>query len=273
MSGTEPAARRGGAPQIDCHAHIFTRDMPFAASAHSRPGYEYPVEAFLSDLAKHGLTHGVIAAASLFGDYNDYTLECLAAHPNLRATIILEPDTPLATIRAVSMKGVVGVRLVWRRLESLPDVRSDPWRSFFRHLAECGLHVELLAGGARLPELLPAILEQGVDVVLDHFGVPPQENGGDDAGTDAMLRAVAKGRTWVKLSAGFRIPAEVTARCTERLLAEGGPGRLLWGSDAPFINHEDTSDYPGALAYYHSLVPDPATRAMIDETARKLFFE
>lgn len=262
-----------GTPRIDCHAHIFTNDMPFAVSAHSRPGYEYPVEAFLADLSKHGLTHGVIAAASLFGVYNDYTLTCLSAHPNLRGTIILVPDTPLAVIRDISTKGVVGVRLVWRRLKELPDVRSEPWRSFLRNLTDCGLHVELLAGGARLPELLPAILEQGVDVVLDHFGVPSQENGGDDAGTDAMLRAVSDGKTWIKLSAGFRIPEQVTARCAERLLAESGTERLLWGSDAPFINHEDTSDYQTVLAHYRSLIPDPVLRTQIDETAYKLYFE
>lgn len=260
-------------PKIDCHAHIFTKDMPFTVNAHSRPDYEYPVEAFLSDLNKHGLTHGVIAAASLFGGYNDYTLQCLSLHPNLRGTIILTPDTPLVVIRDVATKGVVGVRLVWRRLKELPDVRSDPWRSFLRNLADCGLHVELLAGSERLPELLPAIIEQGVDVVLDHFGVPPQENGGDDAGTDAMLRAVSMGKTWIKLSAGFRIPAQVTARCTERLLAEGGVERLLWGSDAPFINHEDTSDYQAVLAHYRSLIPDPMMRIQIDKTAYKLYFE
>jgi predicted TIM-barrel fold metal-dependent hydrolase len=32
------------APVVDGHAHVFTRAMPFAADAHSRPDYDYPVE-------------------------------------------------------------------------------------------------------------------------------------------------------------------------------------------------------------------------------------
>eukprot|EP01035_Chromulina_nebulosa_P008791 gene8791-11890_t len=67
--------------------------MPFAANAHSRPDYDYPVETWLADLDAHGIGRGVIAAASLFDDDNAYTLAALAAHPRLRATILAGPRT------------------------------------------------------------------------------------------------------------------------------------------------------------------------------------
>jgi predicted TIM-barrel fold metal-dependent hydrolase len=108
--------------------------------------------------------------------------------------------------------------------------------------------------------------------VVDHFGVPSRDPAERDSGTAALLRAVDGGDTWVKISAGFRLPPELAEDATARLLADAGPERLLWGSDAPFVNHEGSVDYAGALALYERLVPDAATRAAIDATARKLYF-
>lgn len=261
------------APAVDAHAHVFTRAMPFAADAHSRPDYDYPVEAWLADMDAHGIRHGVIAAASLFADGNAYTLAALAAHPaRLRGTVLADPDTDLATLRAMAELGVVGVRLTWRRLAELPDLAAEPWRGFVRRIAEAGMHVELLAGGAVLPALLPGFAAAGVPLVVDHFGVPSRDPGERWAGTDALLRAVAAGRTWVKLSAGFRLPSDIVAEAAARLLAEAGPERLLWGSDAPFVNHETDMTYTGALDLYRRIVPDAATRQAIDRTALALFF-
>jgi predicted TIM-barrel fold metal-dependent hydrolase len=258
------------APAIDAHAHIFTRAMPFAANAHSRPDYDYPVEAWLADLDAYGIGRGVIAAASLFDDGNAYTLAALAAHPRLRATVLATPETSAEQLRALAEQGVVGVRLTWRRLADLPDLANEPWRGFLNRITDCGLHVQLLAGSAQLPALLPHF--SGVPLVVDHFGVPSRDEGERRAGTDALLRAVAVGRTWVKISAGFRLPPATAAECAARLLAEAGPERLLWGSDAPFVNHEADTSYADTLVLYRRLVPDAATRRAIDATALDLYF-
>jgi len=267
-------AAEGATPIVDGHAHVFTRDMPFVAEAHSRPDYDYRVEDWLADMERHGLSHGVIAAASLYGDHNDYTLSALAAYPDrLRGTIILSPDTDARTLRDLADRGVVGVRLTWRRLAELPDLNGDPWRSHLRRLADAGLHVELLAGNDSLPTLLPALTGAGVRVVVDHFGVPTRDRGAAGEGMEAMIRAVQDGGAWVKVSAGFRMAFETARDCTDRLLAEAGPERLIWGSDAPFVNHEGSVDYAAALDLYRRLVPDPALRRAIDQTALTFYFD
>lgn len=267
------AAPSADSPAVDAHAHVFTRAMPFAADAHSRPDYDYGVDAWLADLDRHGIGRGVIAAASLFDDGNAYTLAALASHPDrLRATVIVPPQADMASLRAMADQGVTGVRLTWRRLDALPAIEDEPYRGFLRRIANCGMHVELLSRSASLPDLLPRLTAAGVPVVIDHFGVPSRDAVERHAATEAICRAVETGRVWVKISAGFRLPFAIAAEVTARLLTQAGPERLLWGSDAPFVNHEGSVSFADTLMLYRSLVPDAATRAAIDRTALALFF-
>jgi predicted TIM-barrel fold metal-dependent hydrolase len=266
-------ATEGTPPAIDAHAHVFTRAMPFAADAHSRPDYDYAAEQWLADLDRHGISYGVIAAASLFDDENAYTLAVLNAHrARLRGTVIVPPTSDAATLGNLAARGVVGVRLTWRRVEELPDLDAEPWRGFLRRLADQGLHVELLSRSLSLPHLLPALGAAGVNVVVDHFGVPSRDPVEREAGTAALLRGLDTGRVWVKLSAGFRLPFDVVAEVSASLLAHAGPARLLWGSDAPFVNHEGGTRFGDTIDLYHRLVPDPTMRAAIDRTGLALFF-
>lgn len=266
----EASPRLAGGPSLDAHAHVFTAAMPFAPGAHSHPPRAYPVEAWLADMAAHGVTHGVIAAASLFADRDRYTLDVLARHPQLRATVLPSPTDDSARLHDLREAGVVGVRLVWRRLPAVPDLTAEPWRSYLWRLAAAGLHVELLVGAARLPAILAALCDAGVAVVIDHFGAPS----GDAAQDATAIAAIAAAgpRCRVKLSAAFRLDAALAATAAARLLADVGPERLLWGSDAPFVGHEDAVAYAGAIALYRRMVPDAAMRDAIDRAGLAFYF-
>ena len=86
----------------------------------------------------------------------------------------------------------------------------------------------------------------------------------DLTGFQAVLRAVERGRTWVKLSAGFRLPSEQAALdCAAELLKSAGPERLLWGSDWPFAAFESSMNYQQAVDGLARWVPDPADRWQI----------
>src|SRR3546814_3048120 len=84
------------APRIDCHAHIYTSAMPLAPDAWHRPPGDATTEDYLGELRAHGVTHGVLAAASLYGTHNDYSLAATRAHSNLRTTVIVDPATESA---------------------------------------------------------------------------------------------------------------------------------------------------------------------------------
>jgi predicted TIM-barrel fold metal-dependent hydrolase len=259
-------------PVVDAHAHIFTRAMPLTERAWTRPDYDFTAEQYLATLDEHGIAFGVIAAATLFGDYNEYTLESLRRHPRLRATVIVKPDTDRATLATMADSGVVGVRLGLRHLTQLPDLRDESYQRLFKNLADLGLHVEVLAYGKDFPALLPVLEASGVTFVIDHLADPDRHLAAESPGFVAALRSLDSGRAFIKISALMRIPPEVAKACARRLLSVAGTERLLWGTDAPFIGHEHRPPYGEALRRFEELVPDPRQRHAIGLTALRQFF-
>jgi len=262
-------------PVIDAHAHIFTRGMPLAPGAWTRPDFDFTAEQFLAALDQHGVGFGVISAATIFGDYNDYTLEALRRHRRLRATVIVRPGTDQATpsrLAQMAAWGVVGVRLGLRRQQQLPNLRDESYQRLFTCLADLGIHVEVLAQGKDLPAILPVLNASGVTVVIDHLADPDRQLGVESPGFLAALRSLEFGRTFVKIAAVMRIDREVAKACTQKLLAVAGPERVLWGSDAPFIGHDHRPPYGEALRLFEELVPDARQRHAIGLTGLRQFF-
>jgi len=259
-------------PVIDAHAHVFTRRMPFTDTAWTRPDYDYPVETYLAELDAHGVSFGVITAASLFGEYNDYSLAALAHYKRLRATVMLDPDTAPRELADLKAQGVCGVRFQLPLKAALPDLAGYRFRRFITRLADAGMHLELNLGGEQLGNMLPALADPGIQVVVDHFGLLRSENEMEGPGFKAMLEAVDRGRTFVKISAGFRLPPESLAGYAARLLQVAGPDRLFWGSDAPFVGAEERMSYGEALATFYRIVPDARDRRRISDAALRFYF-
>lgn len=259
-------------PIIDTHAHIMTRRMPLRADAWTRPDYDYTAEDYLADLDRHGVAFGVIAAASLYGDYNDYTLWALGEYKRLRATLAPQPHLEGPQLRSLRDRGAVGVRLMWKKDATLPDFGGFEYGKYLNRLADCGMHVELNASSEQLAAVLPSLADRGMRVVVDHFGLLRSPAGLEGAGFKAVLEALETGNVWVKISAGFRLDPDVLQAATAKLLAVAGPERLFWGSDAPFVGHETALTYDKALQTFYEIVPDAPTRRRISDAALRFYF-
>lgn len=272
-------------PVVDAHAHIFTPDMPTADSAWMKPEYAFTAEDYLRVLDAHGVHFGVLAGISIFGHYNDYMIEQLRRQPRLRGTVNIDPATDRYTLERMQADGVVGVRLQLSRRKELPDLGSEVYRLLLRRVADLNWHVHLAVEGPQLPTILPQLEASGVRIVLDHFGHPDPVEGLESEGFRALLRSVDKGRTWVKLSAAFRLTWQSQGKGTpdphamslakktaERLLQVAGPERLLWGSDCPFVGHESSLTYRDALDSLQEWVPSAQARRQISDTALKFYF-
>jgi predicted TIM-barrel fold metal-dependent hydrolase len=258
-------------PIVDSHAHIFTDDMPLDKHAWTKPRHAAPVEDYLVTLDEHHVPFGVIAANSLYGDYNEYTLAALRKHSRLRATVIVPPTVDSCTLARMKACGVTGVRLVWLLRDSPPDVDGPDFKRFLARLADLDLHVQLLLDGERLATILAKLSHSGVKVVVDHFGFPDISAGLRCSGFRAVLKSLESGRTWVKLAAYHRM-ADTTVLYTTELLRLAGTERLLWGSDWPFIAAKEPHSFQNAIDGFLRSVPSAADRRKISETALQFYF-
>jgi predicted TIM-barrel fold metal-dependent hydrolase len=283
-SGTGPIVRALDVPIVDCHAHIFLADMPSSRTAWTTIDYGFTADDLLATLDRHGVHFGIISGLSTAGFYNDYMLSELRRHPRLRGTAIVAPDTDRYVLDRMNEEGVVGIRLQLARLQELPDFRDDGYRLLFRRVRDLGWHVHVAVEGPSLRPVIEALEEAEVDIVVDHFGHPDPKDPLNCDGFHAMLAAVQRGRTWVKMSGGFRLLGtstwqnpdengdEIAALVAAELTARVGPERLLWGSDSPFVGYEGRITYDHALDCFRRWVPDPAFRAQMSRTALNLYF-
>jgi predicted TIM-barrel fold metal-dependent hydrolase len=238
-------------------------DAPLVAERHSRPARDVPVEEFLSTLDRHGITYGVLTAPSFYGPDNSVLLAALRAYPNrLRGTVIVDPEAD-TDLDQLAEAGVVGIRLNWIRRERLPDITSPAYAHLLADISARGWHVELFLEGGKLADVLPAIQNSGAKLVLDHFGCPDPAGGIASHGFRLVLDAVRAGNCWVKLSAPYRLGGADPQRYVDALLQAGGPQRLVWASDWPFVGHETEISYQNCIDWLTGWIPDEATRQLI----------
>jgi predicted TIM-barrel fold metal-dependent hydrolase len=258
--------------------------MPLAATAWMKPDYAFTAEDYLRQLDAHGVHFGVVAAVSIYGMYNDYMLDALRRHRRLRGTVNIDPSFDRSTLARMRSDGVVGMRLQLSRRSELPDLTTDAWQQLLRRAKDLDWHVHLALEGRFMPQVLPQLETSGIRIVLDHFAHPDPAQGLDGEGFQAVLQSVARGHTWVKLSAGFRltwqsrgtgtadpVAMDLAQAAAERLLREAGPERLVWGSDCPFVGHESHT-YADALRWFEQWGPAAATRRRMGDTALRLSF-
>ncbi|MBX3664590.1 MAG: amidohydrolase family protein [Burkholderiales bacterium] len=261
--------------RVDTHAHIFATGLPLMPGYRHAPQHDALLPDYLGLLDAHGITHGVLTAPSFFGTDNSHLLTGLqAARGRLRGTVIVDPQITATALEAMARQHVAGIRLnLFRKPDhAVPDLRSPEYRALFERCAALDWHVEIYGEGPRLANWLPAILETGVNTVVDHFGSPDPAAGTDCAGFRAILSSLAGGRLWVKLSAPYRVGANLARDCARLLLQEGGADRLLWGSDWPWTQHENGRSYAQCLQWLEEWIPDDdARQTILGATPRKLF--
>ena len=243
---------------VDTHIHVFVRGLPLAPVRRYVPEYDATYEDYLRHAQPSGVTHAVIVQPSFLGIDNSY--------------MSISEDE----LDALQADGVVGIRL---NLDGLPIPTLDqgPWPTLLASLKRRRWQVEVHRVGRDLPAFVPALLEAGVDVVLDHFGRPDDDLGADDPAFRALLGWGASRHLWVKLSGAYRNGSEgrgfANAPAQTRLLLEHlGADRLVWGSDWPHTRHESVISVERMRQCLEDWVPSRAQReAIMGQTALELF--
>jgi len=264
-------------PAVDTHAHVFRQGLPLTAARRYTPDYDASLADYLALLDSHGLSHGVLVQPSFLGTDNRYMEQALQAEPQrLRGVAVVDEQTREDELRRLAGAGVMGMRLNLIGLP-VPDLSSPGWRRVLQTANTLGWHVEAHIQAARLPELLPALLAEGCQVVVDHFGRPDPALGTADPGFRYLLRQADSGRVWVKLSAPYRNwnaddCASQGRAAAAQLLDAYTADRLMWGSDWPHTEHRHAASYPAAVQWLDAWIDDPVQRrAILADTPLRLF--
>lgn len=258
-------------PFIDTHAHVFLRSLPMVANRRYTPGYDASLASYIQMLTDNDVGCGVLIQPSFLGTDNTYLLECLDRYPSaLRGVVVVAPDVTDETLDDMNQRGAVGIRfnMIGRDIAEMATPES---RALLARIARLGWHVEVQARGADLPDVFRHLEHFDGHVVIDHFGLPDPRLGLRDPGFRQLLREGEAGRTFVKLSAGYRCHGLDVAPLAGALLATLGPRRLLWGSDWPWTQFENGRSYPKVAAELSRWLPDLHALDQIDQTASGLF--
>ena len=263
---------------VDTHAHIFHQHLPMAPERRYSPRYDALVEDYLGHLDRHGLAYGVLIQPSFLGTDNHYLLDALSRYPKrLRAVAVVDTQISEVQLDELAEAGVVGIRLNLVG-KALADYTGPAWTGLFKRLARRGWHVEIQRAIHDVALIVPDILACGVEVVIDHFGLPTGGIEIEKPTHKAFLTLLADERVWLKLSAPYRSQFNLAlARLGLGQLREssGGIARFLWGSDWPNTQFEDQTDYDRQVAFFEALLPEPSerTRVLRDNPAKLFSFD
>jgi predicted TIM-barrel fold metal-dependent hydrolase len=267
----------------DCHMHVlgpFDR-YPLAAERAYNVA-EAPLEAHERMKRQVGLERTVLVQASGYGYDNRAMLAALTRlGARGRAVAVLEPRTPESELETMHRAGVRGVRLNLVTLASRHSGdRAQLVGEYERMLAPFGWHLQVFADPVTLLALERVLGRCGLNVVIDHMGLPDAAGGIGQPGFQAVLRLLTGKHVWVKLAGADRI-TRTSGRLHDAIpfvqaLVANASDRLVWGSDWPHIGFHSGQQVRGDAVLPHreldagelldvltEAVPDAATRRAI----------
>lgn len=229
------------AASCDCHIHVlgpYAKYPQASERAYSAP--EAPLPDMLKLLRTMGLQRVVIAHVSAHGIDFRVTMDAIRAMGrDARGTIMLLPSMTDNDIARFHEGGIRGVRLSHAFGY---DVTETTLNDAARRIAPYGWHIAIWPSGFEELQLIARVAQTlPVPIVLDHMAGHCWDIGRDvhQEGFSDLLKLLASGRAWLKISAMYRVsagnyPWPELIPFGERLIAEV-PERLLWASDWPHV--------------------------------------
>lgn len=270
----------------DCHCHVFGPydRFPLAEERTYAPP-EAGGERYLAMLDTLGCGRGVLVQASAHGLDNRAMVSAMALAPDrLRGVAVVGAEADGEALQELYRRGVRGLRLARLlnqdgspRYKNTVDISALD--RLLPHMREIGLHAQLWTTLDQLEQLEPLIRSAGVPFVLDHMGRSAPEAGLDSPQFLRLLRLVAGGLLWVKLTPyrpSLKYPDYEDMRPFHARLIETNPDRMLWGSDWPHINMEkDVPDAGHLLDLLAEWTPDQAVlhKILVSNPARLYGFQ
>lgn len=225
--------------QFDCHAHVFETGTVIP-DARYVPKRSARLSTWLENLETHGLKGGVLVQVSFLGTDNSQLCAALG-QLDLRSfagVAVVNLDVSNVELDRLVKSGVRGVRWNLVRGAPVPDTNSPKVQTFFEKLRSRNLHLELHLEGPRLAQTLPLLSDQGIALIVDHYGLPSEVNPRDDPMIAALGKIDDRDNIFFKFSAPYRTAFDISPH-SDRLVSLLGEDQIVWGSDWPHTQHDD----------------------------------
>jgi 2-pyrone-4,6-dicarboxylate lactonase len=278
IAGPDPNTR---APRLrlpsgscDCHAHVFGPQdrYPYDPKRRYTPPDALP-SAYIKMLRTLGIERAVLVQPSVYMTDNSALLDALVDQRfPLRGVAVVDGTVSDGELERMNALGVRGLRLNLRFANGAP-VEAAP--RLAARIAPLRWHLQFRINAEDFPSVEAMLDAMPVDVVIDHIGQVPVEDGLHGTAFQTLLRLVRKGRCWVKLSAPMRMSnqeypyADVTPFV--HALVEAGPAHMVWATDWPHTTITKRMPNDGDLCdLLLDWIPDAATRKtiLVDNPAR-----
>ncbi|MEP3277518.1 MAG: amidohydrolase family protein [Stappiaceae bacterium] len=229
--------------EFDCHAHVY-ESLRAIADARYLPSAPAPLSKWLELQQQQSIKGGVIVQVSFLGTDNSELCSALAKLNRKRfvGVAVVALDVSDEELEQLISSGVRGVRWNFVHGKEVPDLTSKLVQSFLAKLRQLDLHLEIHLEGPRLAPLLAQLTDQGVPIVVDHFGLPSDPNPNVDPIVMATKDLEDTSLLYFKFSAHYRSPFDLNEHA-HVLLSKLGEQHVVWGSDWPHTQHETNVDF------------------------------
>ncbi len=249
----------------ETHSHIYGPAEKYSRVAGRKPAFGASIEAYEQMLNRLGIERCVIVQPSLYSTDNRCTLDAIR-HFGLkraRGVAVTPKDVAPGELQRLHDAGIRGLRFYLL----VDDFTLDDVPSMARRIAPFGWHLQIQNRGNWLLEAIPMLEKLPVEVVIDHVGRTPPENGVVDPGFQALLKFMESGRCWVKISAPYLASIDGPPHYADvgekvQALVSVRPDRLVWAVNWPHPNHTpgNKPEEADCLDVLLDWIPDQATR-------------
>jgi predicted TIM-barrel fold metal-dependent hydrolase len=270
----------------DCHVHVVgsTDRFPQIADGSCTAG-PATIESLLAIAEPVGVTRFVIVQPSFYGTDNSCLFEALdkLGDSGRGVAVVDARSTSTSVLENYGRRGICGLRLNFYSRKF-----ADAHWQLERSLAETleilpreGWHIEIIARAGTLAAAAATISKANVPIVIDHYGLPENENPLEPVG-GALLDLATLPHVWIKLSAPYRCSPDPLATTPPSdwltALVQAAPDRCVWGSDWPHTpprKHGETENAtpPYRNIAYGRLFDDFLRVFELPEIARRILIE
>ena len=264
-TGTEPPKLKAPANAADCHIHIYDAHYPS-----SSPVLAAGTVADYRLLQKRvGVSRVVIVTPRHYVTDNAVTTDAIKALGinNARGVGVLRPTVTDAELKNLHNAGIRGIRFTVGDPKTAV-VSIDMIEPLAKRIAEFGWHVQLNMPCDKIVEHAGMLRRLPTQIVFDHLGKPPIDQGVKHPSHAIILDLLDKRRAWVKISGAYMNtdvgpPTYADATRVAQALVKAAPERAVWGSDWPHPGPKIKPDDAILFDLLSVWAPDEATRNRI----------